>query len=132
MLDDLGGLTRPHGEGEGVHEGLRPPFASTGAFVVHPELGEVQRPEVGGGRHLEGVGAHGGHHQAPVDVVEPGVLFVSVTLEDGMEERQGGGGAGERGEGRREERLLFKGLQQGLKVRARAVGRVPRVGGHHL
>ena len=86
MLDDLRRLTRPHGEREGVHEGLRSPFASAGAFVVHPELGEVQRPKVGSSWHFEGVCAHRRHHKAPVDVVELGVLFVSVSLEDGMEE----------------------------------------------
>ncbi|TNN63119.1 hypothetical protein EYF80_026583 [Liparis tanakae] len=132
VLDNLGGLTRPHGEREGVHEGLRSPFAPAGAFVVHPELGEVQRPEVGGGGHLEGVGAQRRHHQAPVDVVELGVLFVGVALEDGVEEGHRGGGARERGEAGREEGLLLEGLQQGLQVGARAVGRLPGVRGHHF
>lgn len=132
MLDNLRRLTRPHGEREGVHEGLRPPLASTGALIVHPELGIVHRPKVSGGRHLEGVRGHSRHHQAPVDVVELGVLFVSVALEDGVEEGYGGGGARERGERGREEGFLFEGLHQGLEVGAGAVSRVPGVRGHHF
>lgn len=132
VLDDLGRLTRPHHQRERVHERLRSPFAAAGAFVIHPELGEVQRPKVGGGRRLECVDAQRGRHQAAVDVVQLGVLLVGVALEDWVQERQGGGRAGEGGKGGGEERLLLEGVQQGLQVGSGAVGRVPGVGGHHL
>lgn len=132
MLHEFCRLTSPHSEGERVHEGLRPPFTSSGAFVVHPKLGKMQRPKVSGGGHFEGVCTHCGFHQPPVDVVQLGVLFVSMLLEAGVENGHRGGGPGERGERWREEGFPFEGLQKGLKVGASAVGGVPSVGGYHL
>lgn len=132
MLDKLGGLTGPHSEREGVHEGLRPPFTSTGAFIIHPKLCKVQGPKVSSCRHLESVCPHGGLHQSPRDVVELCVFFVGVPLEDGVQNGYRGRGAGERGERRREEGLSFEGLQKGLKVGAGAVGGVSGVGGYHF
>lgn len=132
MLGKFRRLTSPHGEREGVYKRLWTPFTSTGAFIVHPKLGKVQRPEVCSGRHLEGVGAYRWHHQPPVDVVHLCVLFMSVPLEDRMEDRHGGRGAREGGERRGEEGLLFEGLQEGLEVGASAAGRVPAVSGDHF
>lgn len=132
MLDDLGRLTRPHHQRERVDEGLRPSFATAGAFVIHPELGKVQRPKVGSRGHLECVGAQRGRHQAAVDVMQLGVLLMGVALEDGVQEWKGGGGAGEGGEGGGEEGLLLEGVQQRLQVGSGAVGWMPCVGGHHL
>lgn len=95
VLDDLGRLTSPHRKRKGVHEGLRPALPPARAFVVHPELGKVQSPKVEGGRRLERICARRGRDQTSVNVMELGVVFVSVALKDGMEDGKGGGRARE-------------------------------------
>lgn len=132
MLDDLGRLAGPHSKRKGVHEGLRPALPPARAFVVHPELGKVQSPEVASGRRLERIRARHGRHQASVDVMKLGVVLVSVALKDGMEDGKRGGRAREGREAGRKEGLLLKRLQQSLQVGARAVGGLAGVGRHHF
>lgn len=131
MLDDLRWLAGPHCQREGVHKGLWPPLAPPRAFIIHPELGKVQRPKVSGGWGLECICACCGH-QASVDIVTLGVLFVGVAQEDGVKDGQGGGRSREGSERGGKEVLLFKCVEQSLKIGAGAVGWMAGVGSHHF
>lgn len=116
MFGVSGRVAYPKCQRKGVHARCGTTSATAGALIVHPELREMHGPQVGGCWCFEGIGGKRWWSEATVHIMNTGVLFMSVPLEDRMEHREGAWGSREGGREGGEEGLLLEGLQEGFQT----------------